>query len=177
MLLKKLGLEDYAIHVKGLEPAGYDPRVFKGMALSYATSDRGACHLRTTFYKAELSGISPPDKIQGKAEVLIEWEDRLIIMDTLIVCRFFRDLYPWDKLREIIFLTTGLKLTKDDLRAISSKIKNNIRIFNKIQGLTKDMDTLPQRFFNEALPETNEKVKREDFDFMLKEYYKIRGFE
>ena len=51
-----LGLEDLAVHVKGLEPAGFDPRVLKGMGLSYATAARGACHLRGTFYKAELSG-------------------------------------------------------------------------------------------------------------------------
>lgn len=45
------------MHVKGLEPAGYDPRVLKGVGLGYATSDRGACHLRATFYKPELSGM------------------------------------------------------------------------------------------------------------------------
>jgi len=56
----QLGLEELAIHVKGLEPAGYDPRVLKGMGLGYAVSDRGACHLRATFYKPELSGIIPP---------------------------------------------------------------------------------------------------------------------
>ena len=50
------GMEGEAIHVKGLEPAGFDPRVLKGMGLAYATSDRGACHLRATFYKSELSG-------------------------------------------------------------------------------------------------------------------------
>ncbi|MBW1646344.1 MAG: aldehyde:ferredoxin oxidoreductase, partial [Deltaproteobacteria bacterium] len=60
-------LEDLAIHVKGLEPAGYDPRVLKGMGLAYATSDRGACHLRTTFYKAELSGMIDPEQTAGKA--------------------------------------------------------------------------------------------------------------
>jgi len=56
-------LEDIAVHVKGLEPPGYDPRVLKGMGLGYATSDRGACHLRATFYKAELSGMIDADVI------------------------------------------------------------------------------------------------------------------
>ncbi|MBW2082262.1 MAG: aldehyde ferredoxin oxidoreductase family protein, partial [Deltaproteobacteria bacterium] len=54
---KEWDLEDIAVHVKGLEPAGYDPRALKGMGLAYATSDRGACHLRATFYKPELSGM------------------------------------------------------------------------------------------------------------------------
>ena len=64
-----VGPEDMAVHVKGLEPAGYDPRVLKGMGLAYATSDRGACHLRATFYKPELSRHDPArtDRRQGGA--------------------------------------------------------------------------------------------------------------
>ena len=61
-------MEDVAVHVKGLEPAGYDPRVLKGMGLAYAVSDRGACHLRTTFYKPELTGMIDPSQIEGKKE-------------------------------------------------------------------------------------------------------------
>lgn len=64
---RELGLEDIAIHVKGMEPAGYDPRALKGMGLAYAVSDRGACHLRATFYKPELAGMIDPDRIEGKA--------------------------------------------------------------------------------------------------------------
>ena len=65
---KQLDLEDLAVHVKGLEPSGYDPRVLKEMALGYAVSDRGACHLRSTFYKAELSGMIPPEAIDDSKE-------------------------------------------------------------------------------------------------------------
>ncbi|MEW6276928.1 MAG: aldehyde ferredoxin oxidoreductase family protein, partial [Bacillota bacterium] len=71
------GLEDIAIHVKGLEPAGYDPRILKGMGLGYATSARGACHLRATFYKPELAGIISPAAIEGKAALYVEYENRL----------------------------------------------------------------------------------------------------
>lgn len=67
------GLEDIAVHVKGMEPAGYDPRVMKGMGLAYGTSDRGACHLRTTFYKPELAGMTPADTIEGKADLLVDF--------------------------------------------------------------------------------------------------------
>lgn len=74
---KVFNMEDQAIHVKGMEPAGYDPRVLKGMGLAYATSDRGACHLRATFYKPELSGMIAPDQIEGKAKLFIDFEDRL----------------------------------------------------------------------------------------------------
>jgi len=71
-----LEMEEFAVHVKGLEPAGYDPRVLKGMGLAYATADRGACHLRATFYKPELSGMIGPDQVKGKARLIVDYEDR-----------------------------------------------------------------------------------------------------
>jgi aldehyde:ferredoxin oxidoreductase len=95
-------MEDTAVHVKGLEPPGYDPRVLKGCGLAFATADRGACHLRATFHNPEIKGMIAPETIEGKAELLIDFEDRLTLMDTLILCRFYRDMYPWDRLGEII---------------------------------------------------------------------------
>ena len=83
------GMEEKAIHVKGLEPAGFDPRVLKGMGLAYATSDRGACHLRATFYKSELSGQIDPDQIKGKAKLFVDYEDKMTLFDALILCRFY----------------------------------------------------------------------------------------
>ena len=62
----ELGLEGIAVHVKGMEPPGYDPRALKGMGLAYAVSDRGACHLRSTFYKAKLAGLIDPDPDRGQ---------------------------------------------------------------------------------------------------------------
>ncbi|MGQ9825761.1 MAG: aldehyde ferredoxin oxidoreductase family protein, partial [Desulfotomaculales bacterium] len=99
---KALGLENIAIHVKGLEPAGYDPRVLKGMGLGYATSARGACHLRATFYKPELAGIIPPSATEGKAALYVEYEDRLTVFNTLINCVFYRDMLQWPELRRLI---------------------------------------------------------------------------
>ena len=65
-----LGDGGEAIHVKGLEPAGFDPRVLKGMGLAYATSDRGACHLRATFYKSELPARLIPIRLRGRRSFL-----------------------------------------------------------------------------------------------------------
>ena len=93
-----------------MEPAGYDPRCLKGMALAYATSDRGACHLRSTFYKAELSGMIDRNQIDGKARMFVDFEDRLNIFDTLIFCRFYRDQIQWEQLIEVIYLLTGCLL-------------------------------------------------------------------
>ena len=171
------GMEDQAIHVKGLEPAGYDPRVLKGMGLAYGSSARGACHLRATFYKPELSGIVDPDQINGKAAIFIEWEDRLTIFDTLILCRFYRDLYQWEELEVIVKGTTGLKLSAGDLQTIAANVTNNTRRFNIREGLTSEEDRLPKRFYKEVLPETQKIITEEEMDRLLKDYYKVRGWD
>lgn len=173
---KEWRLEELAIHVKGMEPAGYDPRVLKGMGLAYATSDRGACHLRATVFKAELAGMIPPDQIEGKAEVFIDFEDRLTLLDSLILCRFYRDLYLWDELATIIEGTTGLKLDKKGLQGLATNIRNATRRFNLREGITKDDDTLPQRFFSEPIGETKNVITREEFERLRSDYYRLRGW-
>jgi aldehyde:ferredoxin oxidoreductase len=174
---KQWGMEDVAIHVKGLEPAGYDPRVLKGMGLAYGSSPRGACHLRATFYKPELAGMIPPEQIEGKAAMFAEWEDRLIIFDSMVLCRFFRDLYQWDVLSEAIRLVTGLRLDKGAMREIAGRILDETRLFNIKEGLKASDDRLPSRFHTEALPETGKTISPESVEILLKEYYKERGWD
>ena len=169
-------MEDQAIHVKGLEPAGYDPRALKGMGLAYASSARGACHLRATFYKAELSGIADPEKIDGKAKMFTEWEDRLTLFDTLILCRFYRDLYQWEELSTILKATTGMDLTVQSMRTIAADVLDNIRRFNLREGLTSEDDRIPRRFFQEALPETGKIITEDQMKQLLSEYYRERGW-
>ena len=104
---KELGLEGVAVHVKGMEPAGYDPRSLKGMGLAFVATPRGACHLRATFYKAELAGFIDPQTTEGKAAMYVDWEDRLCIMDTLIYCRFYRDMVPWPYITSVVNAAIG----------------------------------------------------------------------
>ncbi len=171
------GLEDIAIHVKGMEPAGYDPRVFKGMGLAYATSDRGACHLRSTFYKAELAGIIAPDQISGKAELFIDFEDRLLVADCLITCRFYRDLYSWRELSRIVHMTTGLSWGKYELSRFAGRVLSRCREFNLREGMTPHDDSLPARFHNEPLPESGKTVSKDDLNKMIHDYYRLRGWD
>ena len=173
---REWGMEEVAIHVKGLEPAGYDPRTLKGMGLAYATSDRGACHLRATVYKAELSGIIGPDEIEGKAEVMMDFEDRHTLFDALIVCRFFRDLYPWEILSPIIEGATGMVLDKQQLRQLAANITNKTREFNLREGMLPAADTLPGRFFREPLTDSGKVLPEKDFNRMLNDYYRLRGW-
>ena len=172
---KEWDLEDLAVHVKGMEPAGYDPRVLKGMGLAYATSDRGACHLRATFYKPELTGMIAPDQIEGKAELFIDFEDRLTIFDTFVFCRFYRDLYTWDVLSEILQAVTGIQNNEDDLRKRAADISTLIRRFNLREGLTPEDDWLPKRLF-QKMEKTGHVIRDEELEYMRKDYYRLRGW-
>ncbi len=170
-----LGLEDLAVHVKGLEPAGYDPRALKGMGLAYAVSDRGACHLRATFYKAELAGLIDPKQIEGKAQLFLDFEDRCTLFDCLILCRFYRDFYPWEDLSRIIALTTGEEWDKENLQKIASLVVDSTRLFNLREGLTAADDRLPQRLLKEPL-EDGRCLTEEEMHSMVQEYYRLRGW-
>jgi aldehyde:ferredoxin oxidoreductase len=170
------GMEETAIHVKGLEPAGFDPRVLKGMGLAYATSDRGACHLKATFYKSELSGQIGPGAVRGKARLFVEYEDKMALFDTLILCRFYRDLITWGDLDAVIRAACGLSLKKKALRTVASRVIDLAKAFNQGEGLTSKEDRLPGRFFREALQETGKDLQPDELERMLTEYYRLRGF-
>jgi aldehyde:ferredoxin oxidoreductase len=173
---RKWDLEDIAVHVKGLEPPGYDPRVLKGMGLGYATSDRGACHLRATFYKPELSGMIPPEQIEDKAELFVEFEDRLTIFDTLILCRFYRDFYLWQNLEQMIHAVTGLKVKEKELKAKAKAVADLIRRFNLREGLKPEDDRLP-KVFHQELKNSAQTLTINELELMLKDYYRLHGWD
>lgn len=166
----------FLIQVKGLELPAFDPRCLKGMGLGFAVSDRGACHLRTTFYKPELAGLIAPEQVEGKAAMLLEYEDRLTIYDTLILCRFFRDLFFWKELTIIVKGTMGLDYMEDDLREISANIALTIRDFNLREGMRPEEDFLPEYFFKIPLGKRKLLLDKGEFTRMVDEYYELRGF-
>lgn len=170
-------LEDIAIHVKGLEPAGYDPRVLKGMGLAYATSTRGACHLRATFYKAELSGMIDPAITEGKAKMFIDFENRLTLFNTQILCVFYRDLILWPELRQLVKAVTGWDYTQVQLEEVANRVVTLTKVFNIREGAGRELDTLPKRMFREPLNNGRDVIKIEELDVMLDDYYELRGWD
>lgn len=174
---RDLGLEDEAVHVKGLEPAGYDPRRLKGMGLAYATSTRGACHLRATFYKPELAGMIDPQTTDGKARLFVDFEDRLAIFDALIMCRFYRDIVGWGEIKDLLELVTGHVYSIDEMRAMASCIITETRRFNYKCGLSKKDDELPKVFFEQPLGDKGYVLTEDEMEKMLTEYYLLRGWD
>ncbi|MCK5542683.1 MAG: aldehyde ferredoxin oxidoreductase family protein [Desulfobacterales bacterium] len=173
---KAWGMEDQAVHVKGLEPAGYDPRIFKGIGLGYATSDRGACHLRSTFYKAELAGLIDPGQIEGKAKVFIDFEDRLNLFDTMILCKFYRDIYSWEHLGTIITASTGIDGSKENLQKIAQDVASKVREYNINEGMTKKDERLPG-VFHKKLEGSGAVITEDELKILLKEYNSLRKWD
>jgi aldehyde:ferredoxin oxidoreductase len=170
---QKWGMENAAVHVKGMEPAGYDPRALKGMGLAYASSDRGACHLRATFYKPELSGMIDPNQIEGKARMFIDFEDRLTLFDAMILCKFYRDLYPWELLGEMISAATGIDGSQKNLAVIAGNIARKARQFNLREGMTVADETLPKAFHT-PLEDSGAVITEEEIGRLMEDYQTLR---
>ncbi|WXG46433.1 MAG: aldehyde ferredoxin oxidoreductase family protein [Candidatus Atabeyarchaeum deiterrae] len=176
---RKLRLPEVDITVKGLELPGYDPRGVIGMGLGYAVSSRGACHLRSTVQVPELRGVIDRFAYDGKAQYVVDLENRYAIFDSLIICRFIRDIVPWDRMPSLLKALTGESLAEERLKEIGNNIITLTRLFNVREGITTADDTLPKRFFNQPLPEGASKGKTVDehrFEQMVKEYYQLRGW-
>ena len=175
---KELGLEGVAVHVKGMEPAGYEPRSLKGMGLAFVATSRGACHLRATFYKAELAGFIDPQTTDGKAAMYIDWEDRLCVMDTLIYCRFYRDLVPWPYITAVVNAAIGADYTTDDLHAVANRIITETHRFNELRGFTAGAKEKLPKWITERPTddEQQQTISQDEMDVMLGEYYRLRGW-
>lgn len=181
------GSEDFAIHVKGLEPPGYDPRGLKGVALSYAVSCRGACHLRHLTYRPNLTGSHPfrEGKIDrfsydGQAQMLAEQENFYTLVDSMVLCKFvcLPTLGPilWEKIVELYGLVTGINTRKTDMVLRAKRINRLVRSFNRREGSWRKRDVLPSRFTSEPLKKgasEGEVVQEQKLKIMVDEYYKL----
>jgi aldehyde:ferredoxin oxidoreductase len=176
---KEFGLEDLAVHVKGMEPAAFDPRRAKGMGLTYAMTERGACHLRTTFYKAELSGQVDPAAVEGKGAMVVDWENRLCIMDTLIYCRFYRDLVQWPFITAVVNAAIGTQYSVAELAALANRIVTETHEFNRRRGFGADREQLPRWITEHPLKTTEGEtwsITADELEHMRRDYYAARSW-
>ena len=132
--------------------------------------------MRATFYKPEISGMIPPEQIEGKAELFLDFEDRLTLFDTLILCRFYRDFYDWDKLAEMIQALTGIDEGKAGLQRRARNIADIIRRFNLREGLMPEDDRLP-KVFHRKLEDSGLVITEEEIETMLQDYYRLHGWD
>ncbi|GBE35335.1 putative oxidoreductase YdhV [bacterium BMS3Bbin06] len=177
------GLPGLSMSVKGLELPAYDPRGAYGMALAYATSNRGGCHLRA--YPISYEILRKPVAVErfsfeGKARMVKISEDSNAVVDSLTTCKFVFFAASLEEYANVVNAVTGMDHDVQSLLRIGERIWNLERSLNTLNGFSKKDDDLPERFFNEeGCPDENLKIppiNRRDFLDALQRYYKIRGW-
>jgi aldehyde:ferredoxin oxidoreductase len=175
------GHPQLAMHVKGLELPGYEPRTLHAMALGLAVNARGADHNRSGAYEADLSGEL--DRLAGGAAhvaAAIETEDRAAAIDSLILCKFLRKVFddPWEEWAALLKPVTGWAIDGDELHATARGIVAAKHAFNRREGWTRAEDTLPARLLDAPLqlPSGREAVlTRERLRAMVDAYHETRA--
>ncbi|MHC5011197.1 MAG: aldehyde ferredoxin oxidoreductase family protein [Planctomycetota bacterium] len=176
------GAASFACHVKGLELPGYEPRALQAMALGLAVGTRGADHNRSAAYEEDFrvgSDRLTADETKGPAAAASE--DRAALLDSLVLCKFLRGVFP-DLVAEsadMLGAVTGWDVTPEELTETSRRIVTARKLFNIREGWTRAEDTLPDRFLDEPLAggaSTGARLRRTDLDRMIASYYRARGW-
>jgi aldehyde:ferredoxin oxidoreductase len=179
---EKYGHPELFMGVKKQGLPAYDPRGVQGMGLSYATSNRGACHVRSYLIATEILGVNvkrDPSATDGKAAVVKDFQDFTAVIDSTGLCLFLSlaEGYGPDDVVPLLEVATGESFTKEDIMLAGERIWNLERLYNLKAGLTKADDTLPPRFLKEPMPEGPFKGAVCKLDQMLPEYYQLRGWD
>ena len=174
------GTPELSMSVKGQSIPAYDPRGIQGIGLGYATSNRGACHLRGYTVASEIAGIPEPTdrlKPEGKGELLKVFQDMLAFSDSMNICKFSSFSENAEHYAEQYSAMTGNQLTAEDVMKAGERIYNLERYYNNLAGFNKrEDDFLPKRFTEEpASGNSAGHVSR--MDIMLEEYYQVRGWK
>ncbi|MFZ9984345.1 MAG: aldehyde ferredoxin oxidoreductase family protein, partial [Burkholderiaceae bacterium] len=179
-LCAKHGHPELSMSVKGQEFPAYDSRGIQGMGLTYATSNRGACHLRSYTVASEVLGIpvkTDPLSAEGKPELVMAFQDATASFDSAGLCIFTSFAWSLADIQPQIAAACGEEFTMENLNQIGERIWNMERDFNNRAGFTSKDDTLPPRLLKEAAKEGPAKGLVNKLPEMLPKYYEIRGWD
>jgi len=177
---KHFGHPEISMTVKGQSIPAYDPRGLKGMGIAYATSNRGACHLRAYTPASELGLIEPktdPLAWKGKGELTKILQDVLAFSDSMDLCKFSAFAEGPEEYASQYAAITGIPFTSADLLVTGERIYNLERLYNNLAGHGEGSDYLPDRFTKEASTMPGSEGQVCELDDMLVEYYAARGWE
>lgn len=173
----------WAMHVKGLELPGYDPRSLKTMALGLAVSPRGACHNRSGAYEADFSGeVNRFHGDSARGSIVAASEDFAAVLDSLIVCKFLRKCFTdfYTEAADILTEITGWDYTGPELRATGERIHTLKKLFNVRERWQPEDDWLPERLLNERLQTgvaAGVGLGRDELREMIRSYYQAREWD
>lgn len=173
----------FAPQVKGLEIPGYEPRGLQTMALGLAVASRGADHNRSGAYEADFSPdsgrfIDDADFARSAADS----ENRSALIDSLILCKFLRGIFTdfFAESTELLSLVTGWEFNEGELKTAAERVVAIKKLFNIREGWDCSEDTLPERFFTQALETLSGGVRtlsKLTLQNRIKAYYKIRNWD
>lgn len=184
--------EEHALHVKGLELPMHEPRAQKTMGLTYATANRGACHMRAFTGYVDIYGYDIPDleiysddyprhATEGKAELEVIMQNLFNVYDSMCGCKFS---YPpgtenitVEQLAELLNLAAGVDLDRDGVLRLGERIFQMKRLFNVREGISRADDRLPSIFTDTAHEEGSNAGEVVELEDMLSEYYELRGWD
>ncbi|MHC8442040.1 MAG: aldehyde ferredoxin oxidoreductase family protein [Candidatus Eutrophobiaceae bacterium] len=178
-MCEKYGRPELSMTVKGQEFPAYDPRGVQGMGLAYATSNRGACHLRGYTIASEVMGIpekTDPHVTEGKADLVKAFQDATAAVDSSGLCVFTTFAWGMEDISSQIDAACEGDWSADKLLEVGERIWNMERDFNLNAGMTAKDDTLPKRLLKDAAKTGPAKGRVNDLDKMLPEYYQVRGW-
>ncbi len=173
---KELGIDDLAVHSKGQSFPVYDPRGAKAMALTYATSPKGAHHMFATTFGGELAAGNRFE-IEGKGEFERTHQFSMAIVDSLALCSTMRAGITLADQAEAYSAVTGMDIDTDVLDQIAERIINLERMYNVQLGFNRKNDTIPDRFLKEPMPKGKSKGQTVDLDSLLDDYYEVMDWD
>ncbi|MGY0199398.1 aldehyde ferredoxin oxidoreductase family protein [Leptothrix sp. BB-3] len=179
-LCEKYGHPELSMSVKGQEFPAYDSRGIQGMGLTYATSNRGACHLRSYTVASEVLGIpvkTDPLTADGKPELVMAFQDATAAFDAAGICIFTSFAWTLADVQPQVAAACGDEFTLENLNQIGERIWNMERDFNNRAGFTSKDDTLPKRLLTEPAQTGPAKGLVNKLPEMLPKYYDIRGWD
>ena len=173
-VLSDQGKKDLSMTSKGLEMPGYDPRGILGLALAYATSNRGACYQSAFMIAPEVLGkpiMLDRLVLNGKPSFVKLYQDFAAVLDSAVMCPFASFALSENDIATLLSAVTGISYSSQDLLNVGERIWNLERLFNLQAGFTCNDDTLPQRMFSsDGIPEA-------EFKKSIVDYYRLRGWD
>lgn len=178
-LADSYGVPELSMTVKKLEFPAYDARGVQGMGLEYATSNRGACHVRGYLISPEILGL--PEKLdphvtEGKASWLKIFQDFTAVVDSAGVCLFTTFGIGVPQFAKFCNAANGTSMSDEELLEAGDRIYNLERLFNLKAGIDPSQDTLPKRMLEEPLSDGPAKGEVCRLSQMLPDYYEVRGW-
>jgi len=176
---KAHGHPELSMSVKKQDIPAYDPRGAQGHALEYATSNRGACHVRGYLISPEILGL--PEKLdpfvtEGKAQWVKTFQDLTAVIDSEGLCLFTSFALGAEDYANLLSAVTGFEYSTEEALKAGERIWNLEKLWNLKVGLTKADDTLPPRFLKDPMPDGAAKGQVVHLNVTLPEYYKVRGW-